>query len=275
MSKDFWTWSGLQAMSRREGNGVLIDINAGEAYTKLHRIFLHVHVDFSTIREVKWVDFSMEVLVKFLISILLGGLIGWEREQHNQPAGLKTHIILCVGATLITIVSINMSRDLGDARLTDPTRIAAQIVSGIGFLGGGAILRLGANVRGLTTAACIWTVTGVGMAVGAGYYFPAIITIVLMLMTLQFFGLLEKVFLKRRRYKEMTLTARTSPDLLGSVEKVLSANRISIKNIEVTREFAEPNVELRALVTLPERLNLHKVSDEIFQIPGAIRFEIE
>ena len=216
-----------------------------------------------------------DITLKLLLAFALGGLVGLERERHNQPAGLRTHIILCVGATLITIVSIQMSRDLGNDRLTDPTRIAAQIVSGIGFLGGGAILRLGATVRGLTTAACIWTVTGVGMAVGAGYYFPAAMVVLTMLFTLLVLARFEDTFIKKRMYREMTLTARSSPDLLGNVEKVLSNNRIFIKKIEVEREIAEPNVELRAIVTAPERVNLNKLSDEIFQIPGTLRFEME
>ncbi len=216
-----------------------------------------------------------DITLKLLLAFALGGLVGLERERHNQPAGLRTHIILCVGATLITIVSIQMSRDLGNDRLTDPTRIAAQIVSGIGFLGGGAILRLGATVRGLTTAACIWTVTGVGMAIGAGYYFPASLVVITMLLTLHYLGRFENLFLNKRQFRTMTLTARSSPDLLGSVEKVLAANHISIKNIEVERELTDPNVELRALVSVPEHVSLHKLSDEVFQIPGTLRFEIE
>ncbi len=215
------------------------------------------------------------VILKLVLAVILGGLVGFEREHHNQPAGLKTHIILCVGAMLLTIVSIAMSHDLGSERLTDPTRIAAQIVSGIGFLGGGAILRLGATVRGLTTAACIWTVTGVGMAIGAGYYFPAALVVITMLLTLHYLGRFENLFLHKRKFRTMTLTARSSPDLLGSVEKALTANGIIIKSIEVERELAEPNVELRALVSVPEHVSLHKLSDEVFQIPGTLRFEIE
>ena len=216
-----------------------------------------------------------EILLKIVLSIVLGGLVGLEREHHNQPAGLKTHIILCVGATLITIVSIAMARDLGSTQMTDPTRIAAQIVTGIGFLGGGAILRLGATVRGLTTAACIWTVTGVGMAVGAGYYFPAVLTIIVVLLTLHFLGRYEHVFIKRKTFKQMTLSARQSPELLGSVEKVLSKHLISIKNIEVDREMSDPNVELKALLIVPESVNLNRLSDEIFQISGTTHFELE
>lgn len=216
-----------------------------------------------------------EVLFKIMVSLVFGGVIGLEREHHNQPAGLKTHIILCVGATLITIVSIEMARDLGDPLHTDPTRIAANIVTGIGFLGGGAILRMGATVRGLTTAACLWAVTGVGMAIGGGYYFAASVTILTILLTLHFLARVENVFLHRKKFKEMTLIAKSSPDLLGSVEKVLSANQISINNIDVERDITEPNVELRAFVMVPGEVNLNKLTDEIFQIPGTIRFEIE
>jgi putative Mg2+ transporter-C (MgtC) family protein len=215
------------------------------------------------------------ILLKMFLAMLLGGMVGYEREHHNQPAGLRTHIILCVGATLITLVSIGLSKDLGNDHMTDPTRIAAQIVSGIGFLGGGAILRLGATVRGLTTAACIWTVTGVGMAIGAGYYFPAIVVVLIILFTLQFLARFESVFIKKKMFREVTLVARSSPDLLGNVEKVFAANRISIKKIEVERELSEPNVELRAIVAAPEHINLNKLSDEIFQIPGTLRFEME
>ncbi len=216
-----------------------------------------------------------EILLKIVVAIIFGGLVGLEREHHNQPAGLKTHIVLCVGATLITIVSLDLGREMAASRASDPTRIAANIVTGIGFLGGGAILRMGATVRGLTTAACIWTVTGVGLAVGAGYYFPAAVTILVVLLTLHFLGQLEDVFFHRKEFKVMTLTARSSPDLLGNVERVLSENLISIRNIEISRELAEPNVELRALVTVPEETSLNKISDEMFQIPGTVRFEIE
>jgi putative Mg2+ transporter-C (MgtC) family protein len=215
-----------------------------------------------------------EILARIVVAIVFGGVVGLEREHHTQPAGLKTHIILCVGATLITIISLKISYDFGTAQ-TDPARIAANIVTGIGFLGGGAILRMGATVRGLTTAACIWTVSGVGMAVGAGYYFPAALTILTVLLTLRYLGRVEKKLLNRKTFKQITLTARSSPDLLGGLEKVLSENGIVIKHIEVNRELAEPNVEVTALVTIPQRVNLNVLTDQVFQISGTLRFEVE
>jgi putative Mg2+ transporter-C (MgtC) family protein len=105
-----------------------------------------------------------------LLSVLLGGLVGLEREVHGHPAGLRTHILVCLGSTLITLVSVNMGNGSND-------RIAAQIVTGIGFLGAGAIIREGANVRGLTTAASVWATAGVGIALGTSPFFGQVAVI--------------------------------------------------------------------------------------------------
>jgi putative Mg2+ transporter-C (MgtC) family protein len=105
-------------------------------------------------------------LVKLLLALVLGGLIGWERELYDKPAGFRTNTLICVGSTLFTIFSLKIGIIPG----TDSARIAAQIVSGIGFLGAGAIIRRGEAVLGLTTAATIWFVASIGMGIGAGYY---------------------------------------------------------------------------------------------------------
>lgn len=121
-----------------------------------------------------------EILLRIGLSLVLGGVIGFERERDNQPAGLRTHMILVIGACLAMILSINMGVISGN----DPARIAAQVISGIGFLGAGAILRYGFNVKGLTTATTLWTMAIVGLVLGAGYYWVAIISTVLMLIVL-------------------------------------------------------------------------------------------
>ena len=105
-------------------------------------------------------------LVKLLLALVLGGLIGWERELYDKPAGFRTNTLICVGSTLFTIFYLKIGIIPG----TDSARIAAQIVSGIGFLGAGAIIRRGEAVLGLTTAATIWFVASIGMGIGAGYY---------------------------------------------------------------------------------------------------------
>lgn len=125
-------------------------------------------------------------MVTFLIRIgaalLLGGVIGLERDVHGRAAGLRTHMLVSVGSALFTLISINLAAELG--RGGDPGRIAAQIVSGIGFLGAGTILKSGFNVRGLTTAACMWLVAAVGMACAVGWLWHACIVSVGMLLML-------------------------------------------------------------------------------------------
>jgi putative Mg2+ transporter-C (MgtC) family protein len=133
----------------------------------LHAIFL------STLPQLGW----PHVLLRLTVAALLGGAIGFERELRERQAGLRTHLVVCVGAALFTLVSAYGFEDVLSTGqiVADPTRIAAQIVSGIGFLGAGAIIRQGLSVRGLTTAATLWLVAAIGMAAGAGYYDGAVI----------------------------------------------------------------------------------------------------
>ena len=128
------------------------------------------------------------VLLRLSVAAGLGGAIGFERELRERQAGLRTHLVVCVGSALFTLVSAYGFREFlvngGAVVRADPTRIAAQIVSGIGFLGAGAIIRQGLSVRGLTTAATLWLVAAIGMASGAGYYDAAIIATLGALLTL-------------------------------------------------------------------------------------------
>jgi putative Mg2+ transporter-C (MgtC) family protein len=128
------------------------------------------------------------VLLRLFVAAVLGGAIGMERELRERGAGLRTHLVVCVGSALFTLVSAYGFRDFitagGAYARIDPTRIAAQIVSGIGFLGAGAIIRQGLSVRGLTTAATLWLVAAIGMAAGAGYYDAALIATLGALLTL-------------------------------------------------------------------------------------------
>jgi len=126
------------------------------------------------------------VLLRLFVAAALGGAIGLERELRERQAGLRTHLVVCVGAALFTLVSAyGFEGVLSQGRVVaDPTRIAAQIVSGIGFLGAGAIIRQGLSVRGLTTAATLWLVAAIGMAAGAGYWSGAVIATAGALVTL-------------------------------------------------------------------------------------------
>jgi putative Mg2+ transporter-C (MgtC) family protein len=128
-----------------------------------------------------------ELLLELLLAIVLGGIIGFERETARKAAGLRTHILICMGATMFADLSYRMVAHGGD-----PGRIAAQILTGIGFIGAGAIMQHGEKVRGLTTAASIWMVTAIGMALGFGAYADAIVAAALVFVVLRGIGRLEQ-----------------------------------------------------------------------------------
>ena len=118
-----------------------------------------------------------EVILRLVIATLFGGLIGLERESHKRPAGFRTHILVCIGSALVMIVSQYAFLDFAEKSMGyDPGRIAAQVISGIGFLGAGTILREGSTVKGLTTAASLWVVSGIGLAIGSGFYLFGAVT---------------------------------------------------------------------------------------------------
>jgi putative Mg2+ transporter-C (MgtC) family protein len=129
------------------------------------------------------------VLVRLVFSGVLAGLIGLERESHGRPAGLRTHILVSLGSCLIMIISIY---GFSGPATRDPARLAAQVVSGIGFLGAGTILREGVSIRGLTTAASLWVVAGIGLAIGCGFYVVGLVTTILSVLTLLFLEPFEK-----------------------------------------------------------------------------------
>jgi len=129
-----------------------------------------------------------QIVVRLLVAALLGGLIGLEREAAKRAAGLRTHTLVSLGSALIMMTSIYMFEVYSGLTPIDPTRIAAQVVSGIGFLGAGTIIRSGPTVSGLTTAATLWVVSAVGLAVGCGFWRAAIFSTVLVLVGLIVFG---------------------------------------------------------------------------------------
>lgn len=133
-----------------------------------------------------------EIVARMLLITLLSSLIGFERSMRGRAAGLRTHILVGLGSTLFTIVSIYMAHyDNGNH---DPARIAANVVTGIGFLGAGTIIRFGTSVKGLTTAASLWAVSALGVAVGCGIYHPAIVATIIMLVTLIALPRIEEKF---------------------------------------------------------------------------------
>ncbi len=193
-----------------------------------------------------------EGFLRIVLAMLLGSIIGLERERRKQPAGFRTHSVLAVGSALLSIVSIYIPATYGTGVNVDPSRIASQVVSGIGFLGAGAILRMGISVKGLTTAASLWTTAGIGLATGAGMYSLSLFATVILLIVLSLMSKVEKELLFKAE-KVLKVVLRGEPNRIREIEPLLEEARIlrmrrSEEGIEVYLEVLYDEPELRKKV---------------------------
>jgi putative Mg2+ transporter-C (MgtC) family protein len=197
-----------------------------------------------------------EMMLRLGLAFLLGGLIGFEREQSNRAAGLRTNILVCVGSALIMLLSrYGFAEYVGHTQL-DPARLAAQVVSGIGFLGAGVILFNGFSVTGLTTAATLWVVAGIGLAVGAGFYLPAAAVTVLVLFALLILNKVEEKWISPKTQSTLRIRMKDRPGGLGDITETLQKSRVDIKRIQVERLAAEsddPHPPVLISITLNQR----------------------
>ena len=202
-----------------------------------------------------------EVLLRVVLAGVLGGAIGAEREIREREAGLRTHMLVSIGAALFTLVSAYGFSDFHFSNASgityDPTRIAAQVVTGIGFLGAGAIIRQGLSVRGLTTAASLWVVAAIGLATGAGYYSAALVTTVVVLVSLWPLRILAFRLFERVRPGELRLEVELQPSESPSVlVDPLEKGGIAVRSLEVedARDRRRVVLELRASGIQPEQV---------------------
>ncbi|MFO7942147.1 MAG: MgtC/SapB family protein [Bacillota bacterium] len=207
-------------------------------------------------------------------ALLIGGLIGIERSFGDHPAGLRTHILVCTGATLIMIISLDVPTRFFGLTESDPARIAAQVVSGIGFLGAGTILREGATVRGLTTAASLWITAALGLAVGAGLYLEAGVGLALTLITLHLLYKLEVYLAVKRARGQLVIVAEEGPGLLGEVAGILGNYRINITGVEFGPK-SEARVRIRFDIQVPSGTDTSDVIGDIVDIPRVKEVSME
>jgi len=180
---------------------------------------------------------NYEFIIRLFLAVVLAGLIGLEREFHGRAAGLRTHIIVCLGSTIIMIASMQLYESYADFTSNkvvriDPGRIAAGIVTGIGFLGAGVILQSGNIVRGLTTAACVWFVAGLGIAIGIGLYALAVEVTALALIVLFALKQLER-YIHPDYYKTLIVIATQQPGLLAKSRVICHRHKTVIKDYEM------------------------------------------
>jgi putative Mg2+ transporter-C (MgtC) family protein len=194
--------------------------------------------------------YENQIILRLVLGAILGGLIGLEREVHNRPAGLRTHVLVTVGSTLIMLVSMYGFQGLGSGGSGgEPARLAAQVVSGIGFLGAGTIMREGNDVRGLTTAASIWVCGGIGLAIGSGYYIGAFTTTAIVLFTLVSLGFFERQVFKGN-YQRIELICSERNGLIGEIGLNLGNLGISIKDIRLSSYDTNSESDIKISISL-------------------------
>jgi putative Mg2+ transporter-C (MgtC) family protein len=217
-----------------------------------------------------------DVILRLLVAGILGGLIGFEREMHQQPAGLRTHIILVLGAALAMCISINLSIQFHTAATNgDPERLAAQVISGIGFLGAGAIFRFGAGVKGLTTATSLWTTAIVGLATGAGYLLIGIITTALVLFALKGLDLVEKKFIRSRMTRTIIIKGSDRPGFVEEVKSTLAKFDIPLKSVSLVKNLKNKEIQIETLGKVLPDQNLDALVGTMSKMEGLSEFRFQ
>jgi putative Mg2+ transporter-C (MgtC) family protein len=192
---------------------------------------------------------NLELLVQLLLAVLLGGAIGIERELKGKPAGLRTNVLICIAAVLFTMLSIRLSQGRGD-----PGRLAAQILTGVGFIGAGTILHTRGAVTGLTSAATIWVVTAIGIALGSGAYVEALGATVLVMLVLAGLGRFEDFLARQTTLSRLIIHARPQPNALHDLESLIRVTGLEV--VESTSR--QENVDLVVELTLRGTKRLHE-----------------
>lgn len=173
-----------------------------------------------------------EMILRLVLACMLGGAIGYERQARRKSAGLRTNLLVCLGSCLIMILSQELYLEVEGHTNADPARLAAQVVSGIGFLGAGAIMKEGVNVTGLTTAACLWVVAGVGLAVGAGAYIGALLTTALVVLTLGALSRLDE-WVVHESHIDLHIYTVDRPGQLLAISTALDDLGLKVRDVKI------------------------------------------
>ena len=234
--------------------------------------------------EIPWVSqLELTMVLRLIVAAILGGIVGMERGSGDRPAGFRTHILVCVGSALFMLVSIygfddiapvttNLEDDIGTRR--DTARIAAQVVSGIGFLGAGTILHEGLTIKGLTTAASLWIVSAIGLAVGSGMYLLSTVATILTLMTLVTFRTWEKRFAGTRSERRFVrVVTRSTPGIITEITGYLSECGIRVKTLNVKSDNKNNNIILEIYLKIDKNIDMGEVADGIQNIDGVLALE--
>ncbi len=221
-------------------------------------------------QEINW----LVALFRIALSFFAGFVLGLERKMQRQPAGLRTHILISVASTLLMLLSIYMAQTFTEYGGEDPARIAAQVVSGIGFLGGGAILRQGLNIRGLTTAATLWASAAIGLALGAGMIAAPMIVLAVIMVTLVFLEKLESRYFPAERTKILYFVFRNEKIDFDALQDVAERYGLIIINMDVSKTIETQRINVSFSVKVPPHIDIQGLVASAKEIGKLEKFKL-
>jgi len=199
-------------------------------------------------------------LFRLSLSFIAGAIVGLDREKRMHPAGLRTHTLICMGATMVMLISIFIPQTFVNFQNGDPGRIAAQAVSGIGFLGAGAIIKYGVNVKGLTTAASIWLIATVGLAIGCGLYVTSGICILFILFVLKGLDYLEKRLFSHKSVKNFIVEMRGHAPQIQGFESVMREYKIKVLSTDLSYNIDKDIKVYNFVIEISDKVNIEDLN---------------
>jgi putative Mg2+ transporter-C (MgtC) family protein len=223
-------------------------------------------------------EHALEISIRLLVALAFGGIIGLERSYHGRPAGFRTHALVCVASALLMLITAYESLWFASSTLervvVDPTRMAQGIMTGIGFLGAGVIMKDGLSVRGLTTAASIWITAAIGILVGIGFYFPATLAAVLTIGTLSVFRWIESLMPSQLHAHHSVRFKWEAPMTEGEYRQFMSGLGFSIANFSYTANRAAGFIEYHMVIRTAKHDNARRLTEALMKLDAVTEYRI-
>jgi putative Mg2+ transporter-C (MgtC) family protein len=223
-------------------------------------------------------DVYRDIALRLVAALLVGALIGLERSYHGRPAGFRTHALVCLSTCLLMLITVYESRwfpSITQGRIAmDPTRMVQGIMTGIGFLGAGVIMKEGLSVRGLTTAASIWATAAIGILIGIGFYFPAVLAIVFTLGILSVFRWIETQIPRQFYAYFIVRFARAERMLETEMRRLIAEHDFTIANLNYRLDRDRDFFEYRMFIRTNRAPNVRKLVETLNQLPSVQEFRI-
>ncbi|PKA17957.1 MgtC/SapB family protein [Leptospira haakeii] len=229
--------------------------------------------EFLTILDSKTID-TFTVSIRVGLVIIFAGAVGWNREGKNHGAGFRTHILIGLASTVLMLLSIFIP-EFYSVVGGDPSRIAAQVVSGVGFLCAGAIMKFGLTVKGLNTAASIWIVSAIGLLVGAGLYYAGFLTTVATLIILVLFDMVEERYFGKYEYKVLILDLKQKKFHRKGFKELLLRNKLRLVSESFMQDYQTKSAQIKLTIAMPRDFDILKIVDEFRSLADVIKISIE